>query len=940
MKKLLVILAMLTGIIGAQSKNLPLMNHSPARIDDSKIIKSVKVQAANKIERKVSPYINFVVHARQNSKNGSFRIAKVLPGLSKVIEYNQISKAKITLDVLIKSSDVFNTISVIKENGGEYHSIVNNIITAEIPLKSVYSVAAEKSVEYVDASYIREEKLDVSKGEIKADKVNNELKIDGKGVVVGVLDSGIDWSHPVFGGNNGTRIKYLWDQSGSGSAPSGYNYGTEYTKSQIDAGNCNEVDSDNGHGHGTHVSSTAAGYDYISDKYHGIAPGADIVFVKGFRNGPGFADNDVVDGCNYIFSKAQSLGEPCVINLSLGGHYGPHDGTSLYEQALSNMTGEGKIIVVAAGNEGGDQIHAGYATSGTDVNSSQKTIFAAFEKTSAVLIDIWYASGNISFGLVAYDKTSGDAIGTTQAVSPGNVLNNEPFTVNSTTYGYVTIDASTTSDPNNHHKRVVVYLDSKNGTYELSNVWWGLYSYGSGTFDAWLANGSGYFTADDNASAGIHPGDNDKSVGMPSTAKKVICVGSYMTKKSWQSKNGNTYSYKSGTVGDISDFSSRGPSRDGRIKPDISAPGQGIVAALSSNLTLGVGAHEEYIVPGGKFQLMQGTSMATPHITGVVALMLQKNSKLDYASTLATLTSTARTDNFTGTVPNNKFGAGKVDAYAAVQSLGGGGGGGGGTQTTLLKENFDGASFPPSGWGQQVTISGYTWMQGNPKDNSFSSIDSTNVYSALCPYTAQDQNELLYSPPFSLGNGEAYVEFYAGHSTQWLSAATMGLFITADSGAHWTKLWQAQNDGEPWKWRPIKVILTSYQNTQNLILGWLYAGNDGDLVALDNVKLVGYPYGVSAYNEEEIVKNYELSQNYPNPFNPSTKIRYQIPKSGPVRIVVFDVLGREVKTLLNKVQSAGKYRLTFHADNLASGIYLLQMKAGGFLQTRKLMLIK
>ncbi len=168
----------------------------------------------------------------------------------------------------------------------------------------------------------------------------------------------------------------------------------------------------------------------------------------------------------------------------------------------------------------------------------------------------------------------------------------------------------------------------------------------------------------------------------------------------------------------------------------------------------------------------------------------------------------------------------------------------------------------------------------------------------------------------------------------------MGLFITADSGAHWTKLWQAQNDGKPWKWRPIKVILTSYQNTQNLILGWLYAGNDGDLVALDNVKVVGYPYGVSAYNEEEIVKNYELSQNYPNPFNPSTKIRYQISKNRPVRIDVFDVLGRKVKTLVNNVQSAGKYQITLHADNLASGIYLLQMKAGGFLQTRKLMLIK
>jgi minor extracellular serine protease Vpr len=130
--------------------------------------------------------------------------------------------------------------------------------------------------------------------------------------------------------------------SGSGNPPPGFSYGTEYTKAQLDANQCLQIDGDDGHGHGTHVAGTAAGNGGALTNYIGMAPESDILFVKGFRSGPGFANTDIVDGCNYMFQRAQQIGKPAVINLSLGGHFGPHDGSSLYEQALSNMTGNGK----------------------------------------------------------------------------------------------------------------------------------------------------------------------------------------------------------------------------------------------------------------------------------------------------------------------------------------------------------------------------------------------------------------------------------------------------------------------------------------------------------------------------------------------------------------------------------------------------------------------
>ncbi|MFA6598842.1 MAG: choice-of-anchor J domain-containing protein, partial [Ignavibacteriaceae bacterium] len=257
----------------------------------------------------------------------------------------------------------------------------------------------------------------------------------------------------------------------------------------------------------------------------------------------------------------------------------------------------------------------------------------------------------------------------------------------------------------------------------------------------------------------------------------------------------------------------------------------------------------------------------------------------------------------------------------------------------ILTENFDGTQFPPNGWTQSTLNSSKTWMQGNSISHLFGEIDATNVYSAICPWVAQPQNEWLKTPIVSFPNDAISLEFYAGFSTAYLLNATMKLNLSTDGGSNWTKIWEANNDGNDWQWRKVTLDLSSYTNNSNVMLAWQYVGNDGDLMGIDNVKLMHGTVDVKD-NSAEIPTEYVLTQNYPNPFNPTTKISYSIPSNSNVTIKIFDALGRIVATLVNEEKTAGKYTVEFNGSNLSSGVYFYRLKAENFVDTKKLMLLK
>ncbi len=198
--------------------------------------------------------------------------------------------------------------------------------------------------------------LDVSVPETKADQVwKSNPGYTGKGVIIGVIDTGIDWKNPDFMKEDGTtRILYIWDQTINTPTrfPEGYKYGTEWTKRDIDSGICLHMDVNS---HGTHVAGTAAGNGRNGSEFIGMAPEADIIVVK-----TSFSDAYTLDAANYIFRKAQQQRKPAVINMSFGSLWGPRDGTDLIDQALNNLLDTpGRAIVASAGNDGGSNVHLG-----------------------------------------------------------------------------------------------------------------------------------------------------------------------------------------------------------------------------------------------------------------------------------------------------------------------------------------------------------------------------------------------------------------------------------------------------------------------------------------------------------------------------------------------------------------------------------------------------
>lgn len=445
------------------------------------------------------------------------------------------------------------------------------------------------------------------------------LGYTGSNVIVGVVDTGIDFYHPMFRKENGeTRILYIWDQPAAGSPhPSGYDYGVEYTESQINqdliSGSPNSIVSQiDDNGHGTHVTGSMAGYDYTvspPDNFDGGATDANIIFVK-----TTFWNSDIRNGVDYIFQKASALGKPCVVNLSLGSQYGPHDGTEDDSQALNAIIGPGKIVVRSAGNDGSDYVHYfansvvstetitfGYGYTGTDYSN---------------YLTVWLEAGD---DLQSVSLTWGT--GSITNVTKGGHKSSSGIDV------YLYSTAST------NNGKIAAYIFMNNGalvseTFELVlNSMNNANSNSTIERHAWashsvMANPYDGFSQGTSYGSYLH---YPYTLGSMACADSVVTVGAFKTLKSWMGSSGGPYWYpNTGEEGGIAVFSAIGPTADGRNKPDIIAGGTNIASARSKDASY----DPALLLPSPHtetYAYMQGTSMASPVAAGAIALLLEKN---------------------------------------------------------------------------------------------------------------------------------------------------------------------------------------------------------------------------------------------------------------------------------------------------------------------------
>lgn len=563
-----------------------------------------------------------------------------------------------TLRVLVTTAvGGAETVKQYVENAGyEAELGSEQLVVASIPARFIATLGKLDEVLYINEDRQLYSAMSNVRSEMGADKVQEgtglDTPYDGTGVIVGVIDQGFEFRHPAFSG-----ASQRWGSSAS--------TGTLRTSAPYSDPN-DQV------GHATHVANIAVGRKVDGVDYYGVAPGAELLPMMSDLN-----TSSIIVQARAIRNYANEQGKPWVINMSFGSVVGPHDGTTDIDQALDALSGKGAILVGAMGNDGAHELHAMH----TFTEDGEKAYFHITPDLSQntnkiIATQIWAAEAGddlfdfkpvvLSRGKVYYPTAAqlvSSRMSYTNEVSPFNNKQNGKFA------GYF--------------QQLLDAMGLSTGDFM-----WEITGKAGHTCHAWI-NYDAYPATFDKVKFSVDDvvyttpaGDGEYSTGESSaTVPSSIGVASYNNAQSYIAMNGSHYSLQSfvGSVKDLSTFSTRGPSLstnpDALPKPTIAAPGGVVISAFSKKSqdfnTNSTDLVQRITSAGNSFYygVMSGTSMATPVVTGTIALWLQANPELTSKDIAEIMNKTARRDSYTGRnlTWDAKWGYGKIDAYEGLK---------------------------------------------------------------------------------------------------------------------------------------------------------------------------------------------------------------------------------------------------------------------------------
>ena len=684
-------------------------------------------------------------------------------------------------------------------NGFRLRARIGDIAVADVALDDLPKLAELAAVNYLRAAKFKTTLSDskstlhiahsayandAANAAIKALAARTTYNLSGRGVIVGLIDSGIDWRHGDFRKADGrTRIKTLWDLSDrANTGPGGV--GRVYTEADLNAAlqNNGTVDERDFNGHGTHVSGTAAGNGLGTNgalppgTFAGVAPEADLIVVKATRSTTEqatFADDDLIAALAFINQQAAAANQPFVINLSIGGHYSAHDGSDPVEQAIDNLlaSGKGKQVVIAAGNEGEDNIHAG----GILAETNEAVLPFTLTSKADGMLAIYQAADVVSAKII---KPNGAVVG--------------PVPLHALITGDPDVELENAPGESVTEPKAVLVTFKRRLTGQWKLILTGT-RINNGRYDVWTQD-AGETQLDPSVRDGL------SSVASPATARRAISVGNFVTKTEYVDVNGTSrLRTQQGFTGQLALSSSLGPSRDGRLTPLLAAPGSYVASTRSADYTIdsftGGSVLPEFLTnDGGKHYVAFGTSMSAAMVTGTVALMLQANRNLAPDQLRRLLTRTVTNDQYTGAAISARFGYGKLNALEAVKAA---------VENMAAAEfvSVSGATFNPemigapdmilSGFGMNLTTASVS-ATTTPLPTTLAGVsvkltDNKGV-SQLVPLFYAAPTQINYLLPSNLAQGIATLEVVQSTGTVVargaisVNAIWPGLFTTGQNG--------------------------------------------------------------------------------------------------------------------------------------------------------------